>query len=146
MRRCNKTWSLFRAAAASTSGLAAIEFALAVPLLVIAVLGIYDVASIAIGAAQMETAVRASTQYAMNGGSDMNEAQTLGVSAWNSKPSGGTLTVSASYTCGSSAGTAGTLCPDGSVPQTWITATAQAQLGTNFIHINDVVTQKVETR
>jgi Flp pilus assembly protein TadG len=148
MRHGNKLWSSarFREAAASTSGNAAIEFALAVPVLVIAVLGLYDVASIAIGAAEMETAVRASTQYAMNGGTDMTKAQTLGVSAWNGKPSGGTLTVSTACTCGSSAGTCGTLCPDTSVPQTWVTATAQAPLGTNFIKINDTVTQKIQTR
>ena len=131
---------------ASTSGVAAIEFSLIVPILMLAAIATYDVADITISASDMETAVRASTQYAMNGGSNMSTAQTLGVQAWNAKPSGGTLTVSTSCTCGSSGGTCGSLCPDGSIPQTWVTATAQGLVGANWLQFTKTVTEKVQTR
>ncbi len=148
MQQGNTTWSLARVreGVTSTSASAAIEFALVVPVLIFAALAIYDISSIAVGASEMETAVRASTQYAMNGGSDMDKAQTLGLLAWTGKPSSGSLTVSTSCTCGSAAGTCGSLCADGSIPQTWVTATAHAPLGTDYFQINDVVTQTVQTR
>lgn len=128
------------------SGAAAIEFAFLLPVLTVGILSISDVANIAIGESQMQSAVRASIQYAMNGGTDMSVAQTQGTSAWSNKPPSGTLTVTKSCLCGSAAGTCGQLCADGSVPSTYVTAVASATLGGNVISTTKSVTESVRTQ
>ncbi len=122
---------------------AAIEFAFLLPVLVIGALTLSDTANIGMGASRMQSAVRASIQYAMNGGTDMTVAQTQGTQAWSNKPSNGTISVSESCVCGSGAGTCGVLCADGSVPSTYVTAVATATLGGSVLSVNKSVTESV---
>ena len=131
---------------ADRSGTSGIEFAFIVPALAVGVVCISDVANIAMGKSQMQTAIRTSIQYAMNGGTDMSVAQAQGVQAWNSEPNGGTLTVAKSYKCGNAAGTQGQLCPDGSVPFVYVTATASAMLGGSVFSQQETVTESVRTQ
>jgi Flp pilus assembly protein TadG len=126
-----------------TSGQSGLEFAFIVPALAVGILFISDVANIAMGASQMQTAVRTSIQYAMNGGSNMTVAQTQGVQAWANMPTSGTLSAAQSWRCGSGAGTAGQLCPDGSVPTSWVTVVASATLGGTMISQPKTVTESV---
>ena len=76
---------------ADCGGAAAVEFALIVPVLAGLVVAIDDVSNIAIGTADMQTGARAATQYAMEGGTDLVAARTLGMQAWNQKPSDASL-------------------------------------------------------
>lgn len=126
-----------------THGTAAIEFALLLPILVVGVLFLSDAVTIGTGASEMQSAVRASIQYAMNGGTDMTVAKNQGVLAWADMPSDGTLSVTKACTCGASAGTCGTLCADGSDPATYITGVARGTLGGNVLSISKTVTESV---
>jgi Flp pilus assembly protein TadG len=137
---------LARKFARNRMGTSAIEFAFIAPVLVVATVSISDASKIATGSSQMQTAIRAAIQYAMNGGTDMTVAQSLGVASWDSQPSGGTLTVSTACTCGASAGTCGSICADGTVPYTYVTATAQATLGGDMLSLSKTVTETVRTR
>ncbi|MBI3676305.1 MAG: pilus assembly protein [Proteobacteria bacterium] len=128
------------------AGTSAVEFALIAPVLVIATMSISDATAIATGSSRMQTAIRAAIQYAMNGGTDMTAAQSLGVASWNGKPSSGTLSVATACTCGGSAGTCGVLCADGTVPYTYVTATATAPLGGDMYTLTKTVTETVRTR
>ena len=76
----------------ATKGTAAIEFALVLPILAAIAVTLPDVGNIAAGDINMQSAVRASAQYAMNGGSNMATAQAIGLSSWASRPAGATLT------------------------------------------------------
>src|SRR5215469_12577339 len=105
----------------SNSGIAATEFALVLPFLAAIVITLPDVAQMASGVVQMESAVRASIQYAMGGGSDMAKAQTVGTSAWSDMPNNAQLTASTSCLCNGAAGTCGQACADGTPPQTFVT-------------------------
>ncbi len=124
-------------------GAAAIEFALIVPVLAAIALFLPDVGNIAFGDMNMESAVRASAQYAMNGGSDMAVAQAIGNSAWTSKPAGGALTSTKACLCGGAAGICNQICQDGSLPQTYVTVTASATLGGMMISLPLTTTQVV---
>jgi Flp pilus assembly protein TadG len=124
-------------------GTAAIEFALLLPVLVIGVLFLSDAVTIGTGSSEMQSAVRASIQYAMNGGTDMTVAKQQGILAWADEPSNGTLTVTSACTCGASAGVCGTLCADGSDPATYVTSVATGTLGGNVLSINKTVTESV---
>lgn len=124
-------------------GTAAIEFALLLPVLVLGVLFLSDAVTIGTGSSEMQTAVRASIQYAMNGGTDMTVAKQQGILAWADKPSDGTLSLTKACTCGASAGVCGSLCADGSDPATYITGVATGTLGGNVLSISKTVTESV---
>jgi Flp pilus assembly protein TadG len=128
----------------SSSGVAAVEFALVLPILAAIVITLPDISQAAMGVMQMEGAARASIQYAMGGGTDMSVAQTIGLQAWSDKPSNASLTASQYCQCAGAAGTCGQSCPDGSVPQTYFTVTASGLMGGSVISFNKSVTRTVQ--
>src|SRR5690348_16883296 len=103
------------------SGIAATEFALVLPFLAAIVVTLPDLSQAASGVVGMESAVRASVQYAMGGGSDMTVAQNVGLQAWSVKPNNAQLTASESCLCNGAPGTCGQACTDGSTPLTYFT-------------------------
>jgi len=144
LRRLTQT--MLRPFLAREDGTAAIEFALIVPVLAIITLMMPDASDIVFGAMNMNMAVRSSIQYAMNTGTDMTAAQTIGTQNWVNKPSHATLIASTACTCGAGAGTCGQICGDGSQPQTYVTVTATATLGGMVYSLPLTTAQKVRVR
>jgi Flp pilus assembly protein TadG len=136
-------WQTVRRFALELRGAAAIEFAIIVPVLAVIVLMISDASNVAVGGSRMESALRSSVQYVMNGGVDMAQAQAVGLQAWQGKPSNATLSVSSVCKCGSGAGICGQICSDGSLPQTFVTATATGKLGGSVIHIQKTLGETI---
>jgi hypothetical protein len=134
---------LARRFARSTSATSAIEFGLIAPVLTAAVIGLSDASTIGIGTSKMQSAVRASIQYAMNGGADLDVAKTQGLQAWAGKPADGTMTVTQVCYCGGGAGTCGVVCGDGNVPSRYITAVASGTLGGDMLRYTKTVTESV---
>lgn len=128
---------------ASTSGVAAVEFAMVLPILAAIVVTLPDLSQAAESVMQMEGAARASIQYAMGGGTDMSVAQTIGLQAWSDKPANATLTASQSCKCAGAAATCGQSCPDGSIPRTYFSVTASGLMGGSVISFNKSVTRTV---
>ncbi len=128
------------------SGSSAVEFAAIMPVLALGTVGVSDLSSIGTQSSDMQGAVRASIQYVMNGGTSMDIAKTQGSQAWAHIPSGGTITVTISYFCGVVAGTANTLCADGTVPTAYVTAMATATLGGDMLHWAKTVVEKVRVQ
>ena len=131
---------------AAGSGTSAIEFAFIAPVLVAIIITLPDVANIGAGIGEMQTAVRASVQYAMYGGTDMTVAQTQGTNAWDNMPSGGTLTASLACSCSGAAADCQTPCADNSAPAMYVTVTATGTLGGKMISKNETVTESVRVR
>jgi Flp pilus assembly protein TadG len=127
-------------------GVAAVEFALIVPVLAVIAIMLPDTSDIVFGAMNMNMAVRSSIQYAMNSGNDMSAAQTIGNQTWSNKPHGATLTASTVCTCGSSSGTCGQVCGDGTLPETYVTVTGSATFGGMVVSLPLTTTQKVRVR
>jgi Flp pilus assembly pilin Flp len=136
-------WQVIRRFVHDLRATSAIEFALIVPALVIITLMISDTSNIAVGASHMEGAVRSSVQYAMNGGTNMSQAKAVGLLAWQGKPDGASLNVTSVCKCGSAGGNCNQVCPDGSLPQTFVSAVATAQLGGTFVHLQKTLTETV---
>jgi Flp pilus assembly pilin Flp len=134
---------LARRFAKSKSATSAIEFGLIAPVLTAAVIGLSDASTIGIGTSKMQSAVRASIQYAMNGGADLDVAKTQGTQAWADKPSDAAMTVTQVCYCGGGAGTCGNVCIDGSVPARYITAVASGTLGGDMLKYKKTVTESV---
>ncbi len=140
-------WPLIRRFAAAAHATAALEFAFVAPILALIVVSLPDLCSAAVGAVNMESAVRSSIQYAMNGGTDMTVAQALGNQGWAAKPEGATLTASQSCTCPAElSATCGQLCSDGTTPYNYITVVASATLGGSIISFPKTVTQTVRSQ
>ena len=132
--------------AASMQGTSAIEFAFIVPVLSLIVLSLADVATIAIGMGEMQTASRAAVQYAIAGGADMSVAETQGLNAWNSEPSDGALTAVSACLCGTTATDCQVLCADQSFPNEYVTVTAHGTLGGHMISKYETLTEVVRVR
>src|SRR6185312_16866513 len=101
---------------AEARGVAALEFAFIAPVLAIIAILMTDVGLAAVGAMNMEGAVRASVQYAMNGGADLAVAKTVGMSTWSSQPSDATMSTSKICKCGSTVAACTSTCSGGSLP------------------------------
>ncbi len=127
-------------------GVSAIEFGLIAPILAAIVLGLANIATIATGVGEMQTAVRAAVQYAMNGGTDMTVAQTQGTNAWQSEPSDGSFTATSACFCGTTGSDCQTVCSDNTVPKKFITVTASGSYGTGVLKKSETVTEQVRVR
>jgi Flp pilus assembly protein TadG len=131
---------------ASHRGNAAVEFAIVVPLLAGIVVTVADVANIGTGVGEMNIAVRAAIQYAMNGGTDMMVAKNQALNAWQNEPSGGTMTVVQSCTCSGASHSCSTTCSDGSSPYVFVTATAKATFHGSMVTQSKTVTEKLRQK
>lgn len=127
-------------------GNAALEFGLILPVLSAIVLTIADAASLTVGTGEMQTAVRASVQYLMNGGTNTTTAQTMATDAWNNEPQGATVNVTEACYCSGASHSCTTLCSNNSSPQAFYTVTASAKLGGNILNQTQTVTETVRTK
>lgn len=135
--------SLLSRYCSSVDGLAATEFALVLPFFAAIALSLPDLSQAAIGVIDMQGAARASIQYAMTGGTDLNRAQSVGLAAWNNRPSDASLTTGEQCTCAGTGATCGQSCADGSSPQTYFTVTASGHVGGSFIGFEKSVSRSV---
>lgn len=137
---------LLRRAWRDRRGVAAVEFALVLPILAGIVVFLPDASDAAIGALNMDAGVRAGVQYAMNGGTDLNLAKTIATQNWAYMPNGATLDVTQSCICGGGGGVCGQPCGDGSNPQVFVTVAGAATVGGTVISIPLQKTQTVRIK
>ena len=135
-----------RALQRDTRGTSAVEFAIIAPLLIGIVVAIGDVTNISYGASNMQSAVRAGIQYALKGGTDAPTAQSQADAAWTLKPSGATIAASKACTCAGLATDCALLCPSLARPNMYMTVTATASFGGNYIRISKTATETVRVR
>jgi Flp pilus assembly protein TadG len=105
-----------RKLARNKSGAAAVEFALTVPILLFALLGVVDLGRSVYQRADMESALRAGIQYFMNGGSDLTLAQQIVNESWTTKPQGVTVVADQVCFCGTAVSACNAVCSGGAYP------------------------------
>jgi Flp pilus assembly pilin Flp len=127
-------------------GGAAVEFGLVTPLIGLVVLAIAEGAIMATQWHEMRGAVHSGAQYVMGGSRDPAAVQTVGLSAWPNKPTGGTYVVSQVCECDGGAATCGVLCPDKTQPDMFFTIVADADFDNPFYNHPVTVTQVVRVR
>jgi Flp pilus assembly protein TadG len=121
-------------------GVAAIEFALIIPILAGLVLFGLDGWLRINQASQMHSAVAAGTRYYESGGSDDTAAAQLALQSWAHVPADGVISATRSCTCGGAGASCSGLCPDGvSLPQVYVTLAASGTY--NGIMHSDVLTE-----
>jgi Flp pilus assembly protein TadG len=141
-RRSHHTSRIFRRllarAARSTSGAAAIEFAIVVPVLTLMVIAVSDIGFGVYRKMQVEGAAQAGAEYAIRNGFDINAITNAVLSATNAS----TISASPSPTqfCGCATGSSinsvscGTPCPGGALAGTYVTVSAQMSYNTTLTY------------
>ncbi len=91
-------WRRSRNLPGNRSGLSAVEFGLLSPLVALVCLGLADVGNAVVQMDNMQRALRAGTQYFMNGGTNSTVAKAVVTGAWTHKPANGSVNVVANCT------------------------------------------------
>jgi Flp pilus assembly pilin Flp len=98
------------------SGVAAIEFAFLGPLLVILLLGVFDVGTMVYERTDLHSAARSGAQYFMAGGTDLAVAKSIVEASWTDRFQNSSLIVEKCCKCAGIDVPCGELCPDETVP------------------------------
>jgi len=126
--------AFFQRAIGNTSGAAAIEFGVVVPMLALMVTAVIDIGLGVHSKMQLEDAAQAGVQWAIRNGFDANAISAAVTNATNN--SSITATPAPVQFCGCASGssisgaTCGTPCPDGAQAGTYVTVSAQTTYST----------------
>lgn len=127
-------------------GASAVEFALIVPAIAGVAVALSDVAGYSSAVSAMQAAVRASVQYTMNGGTDMDKAKAYGEQAWIDKPAGSTFTAVKYCQCAGAGASCTQPCPSLDPPENYVTVTAAADFQGSILETSKTITQTVRIR
>jgi Flp pilus assembly protein TadG len=92
------------------SGVAAVEFAMVLPILCLVCFGIADGWSYVTSYLQMRAGVKTAANLVMAGASNDTGTQAVALSSWNNKPDDAAVVLVRSYLCGTTVVDATTIC------------------------------------
>jgi Flp pilus assembly protein TadG len=116
------------------SGVAAVEFALIVPILCLVVFGIIDSWSFVSSSLSMRASVKTAANLVMEGATDDGATQAVALSSWENHPEGAQVTLGRKYMCGSTVVDASSLCNGGTkAPSVFVEIKATATWSPPFI-------------
>ena len=105
-------------------GVAAIEFALILPIMVALVLAGIEGWSRINQVSQMRSAISSGARYYESGGSDDTAAATLAMAAWNHPPGDAVVTTARTCTCAGAGAACNSQCANNTLPNVYVTFTA----------------------
>lgn len=108
------------------AGVAAVEFALVLPILCVALLGIVDGWSYVTSSLTMRAGVKTAANLIMAGSTDDTATSAVAISSWEKRPEDGQVTLSRIYMCGTTVVDASTLCSGPKVPSVYVQIQASA--------------------
>jgi Flp pilus assembly protein TadG len=120
--------TLLRRVLQQRRGAAAAEFALAVPVLVALAAGLFDWGAAAVKSSALRSSARAGLQYAMAHPSDTAGIQNTVLGSLNTTADQVTIATSQACECDGAAAECGSVCPDGSPSEVYVTVTATESL------------------
>jgi len=108
------------------AGVAAVEFALVLPFLCAALLGILDGWSYVTSSLSMRAGVKTAANLIMAGSTNDTATQAVAIASWEKRPADGQVTLSRIYMCGTTVVDASTLCSGPKVPSVYVQIQASA--------------------
>ncbi|MEI9432253.1 TadE/TadG family type IV pilus assembly protein [Mesorhizobium sp. Cs1299R1N3] len=108
------------------AGIAAVEFALVLPILCAALLGIMDGWSYVTSSMSMRAGVKTAANMVMAGTADDSATQAAALASWEKRPDDGQVTLSRIYMCGTTVVDASTLCSGPKAPSVYVQIQASA--------------------
>ena len=117
--------SLLRRFLIHSGGVSAVEFALAAPVLILVLAGIVTGWHYAMQLMEMRTAVKTGANYVLQGGSDLDAAESAVLSSWTNKPDDADVTVVRECYCAATVHACSSVCTgSGDIPQMSVIITA----------------------
>jgi Flp pilus assembly protein TadG len=107
------------------SGLAAIEFAILLPVLAVMSLSLIDGWSLGSSMLSMRASVNTAANLLLQGVNDDQSVQATALASWGGRPSDGQITLTRIYKCGSVVVTAGTICSGAKAPAVYVNIKAK---------------------
>ncbi|TPK81729.1 pilus assembly protein [Mesorhizobium sp. B2-4-12] len=108
------------------AGTAAVEFAMVLPFLCVALLGILDGWSYVTSSLSMRAGVKTAANLVMAGSTNDTATQAVAISSWEKRPADGQVTLSRIYMCGATVVDAATLCSGPKAPSVYVQIQASA--------------------
>lgn len=110
----------------SDSGVAAVEFALVVPILCLVLLGVINGWSFVSSSLSMRAGVKTAANLVMQGAANDAATQAVGLSSWENRPEDAQVILARKYMCGSTVADPSMLCDDLKVPSVFVEIQATA--------------------
>ncbi|TIO07404.1 MAG: pilus assembly protein [Mesorhizobium sp.] len=110
----------------SDSGVAAVEFALVVPIVCLALLGVINGWSFVSSSLSMRAGVKTAANLVMQGSVNDAAIQAVALSSWENRPDAAQVTLGRKYMCGSTVVDASTLCGGVKAPSVFVEIQATA--------------------
>ncbi|WP_250888634.1 TadE/TadG family type IV pilus assembly protein [Mesorhizobium sp. dw_380] len=107
-------------------GIAAVEFALVLPILCVVLLGILDGWSYVTSSLSMRAGVKTAANLIMEGSAEDTVTQAAAIASWENRPADGQVALSRIYMCGTTVVVASTLCSGPKVPSIYVQIQASA--------------------
>ncbi|RWN01216.1 MAG: pilus assembly protein [Mesorhizobium sp.] len=118
----------------SDSGVAAVEFALVVPILCLVLLGVINGWSFVSSSLSMRAGIKTAANLVMQGAVNDAATQAVALSSWENHPEGAQVTLGRKYMCGSTVVDASSLCNGGTkAPSVFVEIKATATWSPPFI-------------
>ncbi|MER9951623.1 TadE/TadG family type IV pilus assembly protein [Mesorhizobium sp. M0047] len=108
------------------AGVAAVEFALVLPILCLVLLGILDGWSYVTSSLSMRAGVKTAANLIMAGSTNDTATQAVAISSWENRPEDGQVTLSRIYMCGTTVVDASTMCRGPKAPSVYVQIQATA--------------------
>lgn len=114
-----------------SGGVSAVEFALAAPILLLMLSGIYTGWTYATQILQMRSAIKAGSNYVLQGGADLSAAKSAVLMSWASKPADANVQAVRQCNCGAAISSCSVVCTGGgAIPQMSVIITASGSIDT----------------
>ncbi|MER9348318.1 TadE/TadG family type IV pilus assembly protein [Mesorhizobium sp. M0239] len=108
------------------AGVAAVEFAMVLPILCLVLLGILDGWSYVTSSLSMRAGVKTASNLVMSGSTNDAATKAVAIASWENRPEDGQVTLSRIYMCGTAVVDAATLCSGPKVPSVYVQIQASA--------------------
>ncbi|MER9295822.1 pilus assembly protein [Mesorhizobium sp. M0621] len=108
------------------AGVAAVEFALVLPILCLVLLGILDGWSYVTSSLSMRAGVKTAANLVMSGSTDDAVTKAVAIASWENRPEDGQVTLSRIYMCGTTVVDASIICSGPKVPSIYVQIQASA--------------------
>ena len=108
------------------AGVAAVEFAMVLPILCLVLLGILDGWSYVTSSLSMRAGLKTAANLIMEGSAEDTVTQAAAIASWENRPADGQVTLSRIYMCGTTVVVASTLCSGPKAPSIYVQIQASA--------------------
>jgi Flp pilus assembly protein TadG len=141
-------WRSLKSMWSDKKGVAAVEFALVLPLLAVILMGIATLVPFELANNNMRNGVTAGANYVMTGGSDPTVIQTIALQAWDHHQPSDTVVVQQYCSCSGVPGSCSSTCPDKTSPQGYTQISASSTYPTIIFDVHKSLSaqQVVRTR